>query len=177
MHMDYNQLQALLDKYWSCETSLEEEQQLRDYFASGEVPESLANTAALFRFYHHERMQTTTARVTERIKEHINQANQRPASKMISLRSLRIAAGLLVVVAATWLVRQEVRRGYPAEVVDTYSDPKLAFEETKKALQMISRGFGKAKTEAGRMKMFHEAEQKIQGTLNDSSDEKEIENI
>jgi hypothetical protein len=37
--MDSNKIEALLNKYWNCETSLEEEQQLRDYFKQGNIPE------------------------------------------------------------------------------------------------------------------------------------------
>jgi lipase chaperone LimK len=74
----------------------------------------------------------------------------------------RIAAGIFVVVAATFLIRQEVRKRYTDEVADTYTDPQLAFEETKRALQMISNTFGKAKKEASKMQMLNEAEKKIQ---------------
>ena len=74
----------------------------------------------------------------------------------------RIAAGIAVVVVATYFIRQEVRKSYPQELQDTYSDPQMAFEETKKALMMISNSFGKAKKEAGKMKMFNDAEKKIQ---------------
>ncbi len=74
----------------------------------------------------------------------------------------RIAAGLLVVITATYFVRQEVRKAYPPEIADTYSDPKLALEETKKALMMISKGFNKAQREAGKIKVFNEAEEKLQ---------------
>jgi hypothetical protein len=65
-------------------------------------------------------------------------------------------------VAAGYFVRQEVRKAYPPEAEDTYSDPRVALEETKKALMMISNSFNKAKKEAGKIKMFNEAEQKIQ---------------
>ena len=74
----------------------------------------------------------------------------------------RIAAGIVVVVAATFLIRQEIRKSYPKEIQDTYSDPQMAFEETKKALQMISNSFGKARKEASKMKMLNDAEKKIQ---------------
>jgi hypothetical protein len=47
------------------------------------------------------------------------------------------------------------------EVVDTYSDPKLAFEETKKALLLISQSFGKAEKQARKINMFNEAQEEI----------------
>ena len=47
-------------------------------------------------------------------------------------------------------------------MVDTYDDPKLAFEETKKALMMISKSFGTAEEQAKKINMFNEAQEEIQ---------------
>ena len=69
--------------------------------------------------------------------------------------------GLIVVIAATFFVRQEIRKSYPPE--DTFSDPKMAFEETKKALMMISKGFGKGQREASKINLFNDAGEKVQG--------------
>lgn len=160
--MDSKQLEQLLEKYWNCETSLEEEKQLRGYF-QGEVPESLKETADLFRYFETQQANSVggadfDVAVIKKIK------HQKPVGKSVSMffNYARIAAGLIVVVTATYFVRQEVRKAYPPEIVDTYSDPKLALEETKKALMMISKGFNKAQKEAGKIKAFNEAEEKLQ---------------
>lgn len=84
------------------------------------------------------------------------------------VKVVRIAAGILVVVAATYFVRNEMIKS--KEMPDTFSDPKLALEETKKALMMISKSFGKAKEGAGKINLFNEAEQKISGK--DTEEEK-----
>ena len=42
--MDYKYIEQLLDKYWDCETSLEEEQILRCFFRQKEVPAHLCLT-------------------------------------------------------------------------------------------------------------------------------------
>jgi hypothetical protein len=76
--------------------------------------------------------------------------------------TMRIAAGLAVVFVATWFIRSEIRSSTPQEVVDTYDDPKLAFEETKKALLMISRSFGTAEEQAKKLNLFNEAQEEIQ---------------
>jgi len=162
--MDSKQLEQLLEKYWSCETSLEEEQQLKDHFR-GEVPEHLKETAQLFRYFEaqHEKSVDESDFDATVIKEIKRQVPKGRSVKMF-VNSARIAAGLLVVVTATYFVRQEVRKAYPPEIVDTYSDPKLALEETKKALMMISKGFNKAQREAEKIKVFNEAEESIQKT-------------
>ena len=161
--MDLNELEILVEKYWRCETSLEEEQQLRTYFQTSPVPKSMKGALELFRFFEAEKgksLQTNfEATVTTELRK-------RQGGKIVSMVSWgnmgRIAAGIVVVVAATFLIRQEIRKSYPKEIQDTYSDPQMAFEETKKALQMISNSFGKAKKEASKMKMLNDAEKKIQ---------------
>ncbi len=169
--MDSKQIEQLLEKYWNCDTSLEEEQQLRAHFR-GEVPEQMQEVAEVFRYFDLQKKQQVThpdfdAEVKKKVKQH------RPEGKVIKLvyNYGSIAAGLVVVVAATYFVRQEVRKAYPADVVDTYSDPRLALEETKKALMLISKSFNKAQKEAGRIKVFNEAEEKIQGKSIDDNKE------
>ena len=39
--MDYKYIEQLLEKYWNCQTSLEEEHILRTFFAQKDIPESL----------------------------------------------------------------------------------------------------------------------------------------
>jgi len=171
--MDSKTLEQLLEKYWKCETSLEEEKVLRDYFNGNDVPDSLKDTASLFRYFEMERSRNAGEEVDKYVKKEIRKEQR---GKVISMTSvIRIAAGLLVVVAATYFVRQEVRKSYPPEVADTITDPKLALEETKKALMMISKGFGKAKEEAGKINLFNEAERKISGK--DKEEEKEKDKI
>jgi hypothetical protein len=160
--MDSKHIEQLLEKYWNCETSLEEEQELKDYFRHANPPDNLKEAAALFRYFDGQQKKTIEeVSFDADVKKKLQ--NERPWGKFIQLNYLaRIAAGLAVVVAATYFVREEVRKSYPPEVSDTYTDPKIAFEETKKALMMISKGFGKAQHEAGKINLFNEAEQKIQ---------------
>ncbi len=160
--MDSNIIEQLLEKYWMAETSLEEEQQLRDFFQSKDVPESMKATAEMFRFFDSEKNKSLNENFESTVTK---QLRQRQGGKVISMsftNIARIAAGILVVVAAGYFIRQEVRKSYPQELQDTYSDPQMAFEETKKALMMISNSFGKARHEAGKMKVFNDAEKKIQ---------------
>ena len=53
--MDSKQIEQLLEKYWNTETSLEEEQQLRDFFRGESIPEALKETAELFRYFDHQK--------------------------------------------------------------------------------------------------------------------------
>ena len=48
--MDYKYIEQLLERYWLCETSLEEEQSLRTFFSQENVPVSLLPYKDLFTY-------------------------------------------------------------------------------------------------------------------------------
>ena len=48
--MDYKYINQLLERYWRCETSLEEEDILRAFFSLDEVPAELLRYKPLFRY-------------------------------------------------------------------------------------------------------------------------------
>jgi hypothetical protein len=162
--MDSKKIEQLLEKYWNCETTLDEEQTLREYFQGNEFPESLKEASHLFRYFETEKNKSLNENFNDAVTKQIRQRQGGKIIQMVSwVQIARVAAGILVVIVAGYFIRQEIRKSYPEEVADTYSDPKLAFEETKKALKLISKSFGKAKQEATRINMFNEAEKKIQG--------------
>ena len=179
--MDSKHIEDLLQKYWNAETSLDEEQHLREFFSREGVPENLNETASLFRYFE---MQKKTGvndiSFDANLKKKLSSAE--PTGKAIrfspfsgkgAIQIARIAAGLLVVVAATFFIRQEIRKAYPDEPEDTYTDPKVAFEETKKALMMIGKSFNKAQKEASKINVFNEATEIIQNKQNEEQKEEE----
>jgi hypothetical protein len=160
--MDSNRINELLSKYWNCETSLEEEAELRDHFKSDNIPDELRETAPLFRYFEENKKKSLNAVSFDReVWEKIQTPKRGQMAKLV-YNTMRIAAGLTVVLAATWFIRNEIRSTTPPEAVDTYDDPKMAFEETKKALMMISKSFGTAEEEAKKINLFNEAQEEIQ---------------
>jgi hypothetical protein len=162
--MDSKNINALLEKYWNCETSLEEEQQLKEYFRGREIPEQLRETAVLFQYFdEHKKKDLTDSGFDQEVLTKVKTPKQGKVVKLL-YNSMRIAAGIAVLVIATFLVRNEIRKTSPAPIAteDTYEDPKLAFEETKKALMMISKSFGSAQDKAKKINMFNEAQKSIQ---------------
>lgn len=164
--MDSKKLEELVKKYWDCETSLEEEQQLREYFREEHIPESLRETAALFRYFDEQKTKTVEPQFDEMVVTRIKETPKKREGKVVKwvAASLRIAAGVVVLLAAIYFVRQELREDQAVAVEDTFDDPQQAFEETKKALLMISKGFGRAEQQAKKINMFNEAQEKIQTT-------------
>jgi hypothetical protein len=159
--MDLNKIDALLERYWAGETSLEEEEQLRDYFRRDGVPETYRETANLFRYFDTQKKKSVDDAGFDAAV--LAKTGVPKRGKMIKLfsNSMRIAAGVAVLMLAVWFVRREVRETTPPEIVDTYDDPKLALEETKKALLMISKSFGRAEQETKKINLLNEAKEEI----------------
>ena len=166
MRMDSRKIEELVKKYWDCETSLEEEQQLREYFCGNDVPDHLRETASLFRYFDEQKNKLVEPQFENRVVSQIRETKQRSGGRVVNIvkNSLRIAAGVAVLLASIYFVRQEIRSTNPVAVEDTYDDPHQAFEETKKALMMISKGFGSAEQQAKKINVFNEAQEKIQAS-------------
>jgi hypothetical protein len=162
--MDSNKIEALLARYWECETSLEEENELREYFSQPDIPLQFREAAALFTYFGEQRNKQVKDPTFERTVVEVIQTTTPKKSMVVRMlyNVSKIAAGLIVVVVATYYIRSEIRKTTPQEMVDTYSDPKLAFEETKKALMMISKSFGHVEEEAKKINLLNEAKEEIQ---------------
>ena len=161
--MDSEKIDALLNKYWNCETSLEEEQLLREHFKDGKFPERQKDAAALFQYFGQQKKKSLndlSFEATVMAKTAGGKKGQR--AKIFFYNTMRIAAGVAVLVMAVWFVRREIRQDTLQEIIDTYDDPKLALEETKKALMMISKSFGRAEEQTKKINIFNEATEEIQ---------------
>jgi hypothetical protein len=160
--MDFNKIDELLKKYWNCETTLEEEKQLRDFFGGTNIPEQWKETAPLFRYFEESKKKSLNDLAFEgQVLRKVHPEKQAKVARLI-FNTMKIAAGLTVVILAGWFIRTEIRQTTPQAVVDTYDDPKVAFEETKKALLMISKSFGTAEEQTRKINMFNEAQEQIQ---------------
>jgi hypothetical protein len=159
--MDSDKIKDLLERYWNCETTLEEEQWLRDFFNSNEVPQSLQQEAQLFQYLKQQQnVKLNDLNFEQKLKQKLQPKEGKVRSLLMT--GMKLAAGISVVVASFWLVRQELNKEQPEEVVDTYNDPQKAFEETKRALQLISKNFGKAQKASTNINLINEAAEKLQ---------------
>ncbi len=167
MHMDYNRIDILLKKYWEGETSLEEEKELREFFATHEGDARWAHEAALFRYFGQSASEERLGEFFDhRILDEISRESRR--SGQGNVRQLwfnigKVAAVITVLVAAVYFSVQDYRDNQVAiqKELGTYEDPKKAYEETKKALLLISQSMGKGTAQAQKVSVFHEAQETV----------------
>jgi hypothetical protein len=131
------------------------------------VPERDKEAAPLFRYFNESKKKSLQ---DDAIENQVLQTVRPGKGKLVRLflNSMRIAAGIAVLMVAFVVIRNEIRKTTPQEVVDTFDDPQLAFEETKKALRLISQGIGQAENEARKINMFNEAREEIKKSETDS---------
>jgi hypothetical protein len=142
--MDINQIKQLLIKYFDGVTTLEEERMLRRYFTEeNEIPGELDTYRQQFLLISEtSNEKPDTSELELRISEQIeNQAIAlQPASYQKRLYRYLAAASVAVLIGVSgFLIYQNLKPG----AKDTYTDPKLAYNEAQKALLYVSQKMNK----------------------------------
>lgn len=157
--MDYNKIRELLEKYWEAATTLEEEAELRNFFVTHQhaLPEDLREAAPLFRYYQLE---------SERELPVVTEARIVPMGKSRPWQHWMKYAAVLLIMGGIGFSVQQFRQKQQQLIVagfeqDTYSDPEVAYKETQKALQILSRNLNKGTAQMEKLTYFNEATEKI----------------
>ena len=115
--MDYKYIDQLLERYWNCETTLEEEEILRSFFSQDNVPVELLRYKDLFTYEHEDVQNTTLGEDFDRkILEMVGEAapvKARKISMTQRLRPLFKAAAIVAIILTLGNAMQVAMR--PAE--------------------------------------------------------------
>ena len=125
--MDYKYIEQLLEKYWNCEASLEEEQILRCFFRQEEVPAHLSRYRSLFAYQDAGKMLKLSDDFDERLLAEI----ERP---VVKAKRLTLQMRLMPLFKAAVVVKHSMNTG-KSEVVYVYDqfererqDPQVAYK-------------------------------------------------
>ncbi len=129
----------LLEKYWNCETSPEEEQILQEWFAGNDVPEDLQKYSKNFLALNNFQKIEAPTSVSRKVLGHL------PSIKFYPV--FKIAASILIIISAgTGVYTHYQQEAFLKEVFsETYSDPQDAIKETQAVLDKVSSTLLKAK--------------------------------
>lgn len=123
--MEFDKMEALLEKYFEGETSIAEENELKDYFSSSDVAPHLEQYRPLFGYFAEAKEQ--------KLMNNVHLISKKPKGAWLS-----IAASIAVLIAVgtyTYFSSNSVKEN---KELGTYDDPEEAFEATQKALAMLS---------------------------------------
>jgi len=137
--MVLTKIEQLLEKYDYGETTLQEEQQLKNYFSQETVAPHLEMYKPLFTYFL------------------VNQQEQ--FTKDVPLKSKTNNWYKWISVAAVAVIMLSVYFNQPNRINDygTYDDPEMAFNEVKQSLEMISSHFNKGASSINYLKEVENA--------------------
>jgi len=129
--MTTEQIKQLLEKYWACDASIEEESALKAFFSGDSIPEELKKYKPLFLW--------KTSRLQLKGDQVLN-AEFKKQTRIQWYSVLKIAAAvLLVLTLGIGLYTHYQQEKYLDRIFsETYSNPDDALKETKNVIGKIS---------------------------------------
>jgi len=160
--MESQKINILLQKYFEAETTLEEENELINYFNSDKVDEALQNYVPLFsglkKFSKEEIPDLSNELMNHIIKsEHKNKLQFRWRIGIITAVAASVIMGLLAVNFSS--------HPKPSKVIA--DDQREAYEEVVKAFGYLSGEYKESMAELAPLKKINEAAEPIQSGINE----------
>ncbi|MCZ8196808.1 MAG: hypothetical protein O9267_04305 [Flavobacterium sp.] len=124
--MELNRIEKLLENYFQGETNLADEQELKNYFASGNVAPNLKQYQSVFGYFSEAKNEKFTKEIVIQNKK-----------KNTVWLSIAASVTILLGVGVFSYLNMETKNKTTGEL-GTYDDPEVAFRETQKALNMVS---------------------------------------
>lgn len=165
--MDYKYIEQLLDRYWACETTPQEEEILRAFFVQDDVPAALARYRDLFVYEHRQGVaRVPSADFDSRlcrlagVGDEPRQVHARRVSFAARLRPLYRAAAVVAVVVTLGTGAQHVfnRQQEPAgwdynvdAYKDSYDNPREAYENLDNSIRELKEVLGTTPSDTGRV--------------------------
>jgi hypothetical protein len=141
--MASDRIEKLIEKYFEAETSIAEEKELKEYFASSDVAQHLEQYQPLFGYAVQAKQEQFRATIPLNTK------------KRNSVVWLSVAASVVVLLGVSLFTYNHYNQPKSNDL-GTIDDPEVAFRETQKALAMISEHVNKG---IGSMSYLNEYEQ------------------
>lgn len=138
-----NKIEALLEKYDNGETTLQEEQQLRVYFAQEDVAPHLESYRSLFQYFAQTK--------NEQLSEDVQLFPKENATKNYTLYKWLSVAAIAVLMIGFYFQTNQ-KRG----IEDLSQEELLAYNQTMEVLSMVSTQFNNGKETMGVLNLVSE---------------------
>ncbi len=145
--MELDRIEKLLEKYFEATTTIEEEETLRDYFSQEKVATHLERYTSIFNYFSNAK--------EERFTKQVPLAQKDIGSRKNFYRWLSVAAVAMLMVGIYF------GKSYQDEQQLQRQQAEYAYNETKKALDMLAENFGRGTEKVAYLNEFVEAKEKI----------------
>ncbi|MBO9586178.1 MAG: hypothetical protein J7574_18590 [Flavobacterium sp.] len=127
--MELNKIEEILEKYFQGETSIAEENQLKEYFSSPNVAQHLEQYKPMFGYFSQAKEQKSTYEIPLQSKK-----------RNVAWLSIAASAVLLLGIGTYFFVSEQNDTAAVASQTElgTYDDPEEALKATQKALALLS---------------------------------------
>lgn len=123
--MELNKIETLLEKYFQGETSIAEENELKNYFSSQDVAQHLAQYKPIFGYFSLAKEQKFEQELPLKTKKR-------------NVTWLSIAASVVILLGIGTYTYYNYDNAKDSQNLGTYDDPQKAFAATQKALALLS---------------------------------------
>ena len=146
--MELDKIERILEKYFEGETSIMEEKELKDYFASSNVAQHLEHYKPMFGYFSQGKQEQYKAVIPL----------QTTKRKIASWISIAATVTVLLGVGTFTFMNYNATK---SQDLGTYNDPEVAFRETQKALALISKHVNTGIESVGYINEYEQSKNKI----------------
>ncbi len=140
--MNFHRIENLLEQYFEGNTSLEDEKILKDFFQGENIPAHLASLKNTFKYFSEENKkdeldESFDQKLFAKIN-HFEIDHKRQNRKRFLYIASGVAASILIIVSIFTKIDP-----FTSTLKDTFDNPQTAYEETRKALLLVSGALNK----------------------------------
>lgn len=126
--MELDKIENILEKYFQGETTIAEENELKEYFSSPNVAQHLEQYKPMFGYFSQVKQQKTTQEIPLQTKK-----------RNVAWLSIAASAVVLLGIGTFYFASQKTTAPAVAQSeLGTYDNPEEALAETQKALALLS---------------------------------------
>ncbi|WP_374173852.1 hypothetical protein [Flavobacterium tructae] len=149
--MEFNKIENILEKYFQGETTIAEENQLKEYFSSPDVAQHLEQYKPMFGYFSQVKEQKSTQTIPLKTKK-----------RKVAWLSIAASAVVLLGIGTYFYTSEKNATPVTAQTeLGTYDDPEEALAATQKALALLSNNVNVGIESVQYIKEYEQSKNKI----------------
>ena len=149
--MELNRIEDILEKYFQGETTIAEENQLKEYFSSPNVAQHLEQYKPMFGYFSQVKQQKSTQNIPLKTKK-----------RKVAWISIAASVVVLLSIGTYFYVSEKNTAPVVAQSeLGTYDDPEEALAATQKALALLSNNVNVGIESVQYIKEYEQSKNKI----------------
>jgi len=158
--MELNKIENILEKYFQGETSIAEENELKDYFSSSNVAQHLEQYQPIFGYFSQVKEQKSTQEL-ESLTRTGEAIPLQTKKRNVAWLSIAASAVVLLGIGTYFYISENTTPIVAQSELGTYDNPEKAFAETQKALALLSNNVNVGIESVQYIKEYEQSKNKI----------------